>query len=123
MATYSWFRTGMRLTTSSEHNVYGSTSIPNTIFGEDVDVFYEWMEKLTPGAWDLNLGIQELWNEVEGTTYDWTMPDNFYACIETQDKITIPFKFLDEEFQVIQKVNTRPRFHKGLGPNLIHSEL
>ena len=123
---YQHMDTGMSLSRediklSIMTSLYGSTSIPNTIFGEDVDVFYEWMEKLTPGAWDLNLAIQELWDEVEGTTYDWTMPDNFYACIETQDKITIPFKFLDEEFQVIQKVNTRPRFHKGLGPNLIHS--
>ena len=84
-------------------------------------MFYETMEKMAPGAWDLNLGIQELWDEVEGTTYDWTMPDNFYACIETHDKDVIKFKFLDEEFQVVQKVNERPRFHKGLGPNLIHS--
>lgn len=101
--------------------LYGSTATPKAVFGEDVDVFYETMEKLAPGAWDLNLGIQELWDEIDGTTYDWVMPDNFYACIETHDKEIIPFNFLDQEFQVIQKVNERPRFHKGLGPNLIHS--
>ena len=104
-------------------SLYGSTATPKAIFGENIDVFYECMEKMAPGAWDLNLGIQELWDEIEGTTYDWTMPDNFYACIETHDKEVIPFKFLEEEFQVVQKVNERPRFHKGLGPNLIHSEL
>lgn len=101
--------------------LYGSTATPKAVFGEDVDVFYDWMEKLAPGAWDLNLGIQELWDEIEGTTYDWVMPDNFYACIETHDKEVIPFMFLEQEFQLIQKVNERPRFHKGLGPNLIHS--
>lgn len=111
----------MRLTTSSEHYVYGSTATPKAIFGEDVDVFYDTMEKMAPGAWDLNLGIQDLWDEVQGTTYDWVLPDNFYACIETNDKTVIPFMFLDKEYQVIQKVNERPRFHKGLGPNLIHS--
>lgn len=100
---------------------YGSVAIPKGYFGEDINVFYETMEKMAPGAWDLNLGIQELWDEVEGTTYDWTLPDNFYACIETHDKDVIKFMFLDEEFQVVQKVNERPRFHKGLGPNLIHS--
>jgi len=100
---------------------YGSVATPKGYFGEDINVFYETMEKMAPGAWDLNLGIQELWDEVEGTTYDWTMPDNFYACIETHDKDVIKFKFLDKEFQVVQKVNERPRFHKGLGPNLIHS--
>jgi len=101
--------------------LYGSTATPKAVFGEDVDVFYDTMEKLAPGAWDLNLGIQELWDEIDGTTYDWVLPDNFYACIETHDKEIIPFHFLDQEFQVIQKVNERPRFHKGLGPNLIHS--
>lgn len=121
MATYSWFCTGMKVTNSSEHNVYGSTATPKAIFGEDVDVFYETMEQLAPGAWDLNLGIQELWDEVDGTTYDWVLPDNFYACIETHDKEVMPFTFLDEQYQVVQKVNARPRFHKGLGPNLIHS--
>ena len=121
MATYSWSRTGMRVTNSSEHNVYGSTATPKAVFGDDIEVFYETMELMAPGAWDLNLGLQELWDEIEGTTYDWTMPDNFYACIETHDKDVIPFTFLDKEFQVVQKVNERPRFHKGLGPNLIHS--
>lgn len=121
MATYSWSCTGMRVTNSSEHNVYGSTATPKAVFGEDVDVFYNTMELMAPGAWDLNLGIQELWDEIDGTTYDWVMPDNFYACIETHDKEMIPFKFLDEDYSVVQKINERPRFHKGLGPNLIHS--
>ena len=101
--------------------LYGSTATPKAVFGENVDVFYETMEKLAPGAWDLNLGIQELWDEVQGTTYDWVLPDNFYACIETTDKEIISFNFLDDNYSVVQKVNERPRFHKGLGPNLIHS--
>lgn len=101
--------------------LYGSTATPKAVFGEDIDVFYETMERMAPGAWDLNLGIQELWDQIDGTTYDWVMPDNFYACIETSDKIVVPFNFLDEEYSVIQTINERPRFHKGLGPNLIHS--
>lgn len=101
--------------------LYGSTATPQAVFGENIELFYETMEQMTPGAWDLNLGLQELWDEIKGTTYDWVMPDNFYACIETHDKEVIPFKFLDKEYQVVQKVNERPRFHKGLGPNLIHS--
>jgi len=101
--------------------LYGSRSKPKALFGEDVDVFYDTMERMAPGAWDLNLGIQELWDEIDGTTYDWVLPDNFYACIETSDKVMIPFTFLDKEYHVVQTINERPRFHKGLGPNLIHS--
>jgi len=101
--------------------LYGSTAQPKSIFGENVELFYEAMEKMAPGAWDLNLGIQDLWDEIDGTTYDWTLPDNFYSCIETSDKKVKSFMFMDKEYQVIQQVNERPRFHKGLGPNLIHS--
>lgn len=101
--------------------LYGSTATPQAIFGDNIELFYETMEHMAPGAWDLNLGLQELWDEINGTTYDWVMPDNFYACIETSDKEVVPFTFLDTEYQVVQTINERPRFHKGLGPNLIHS--
>lgn len=119
--TVSWFRTGIKVTNLSEHNVYGSSAIPEAIFGDNIGLFYETMEHLAPGAWDLNLGLQELWDEIDGNTYDWYMPDGFYACIETNDKEVIPFTFLEEEYEVVQTINDRPRFHKGLGPNLIHS--
>lgn len=101
--------------------LYGSVATPKAIFKEDITIFYDTLEQLAPGAWDLNMGIQELWGEIQGTTYDWTLPDNFYCCIETTEKQIINFKFLDKDFEIIKKVNERPKFHKGLGPNLIHS--
>lgn len=101
--------------------LYGSEAMPKAIFKDDVNIFYEVMEQMTPGAWELNLGLQDLWDEVNGNTYDWEMPDNFYCCIETQDSEIINFNFLDEKYQVVQKFDGRPRFHKGLAPNAIHS--
>lgn len=100
---------------------YGSTAMPESTFGEHIDLFYDTIKTMAPGAWDLNLGLQELWDEVSGSTYEWVMPDNFHACIETKDKEMVGFKFLEEDYQVPIKVNARPDFHKGLGPNLIHS--
>jgi len=70
---------------------------------------------------ELTLGLQELWDKIPGPNYDWVMPDNFHACIETMDKELIEFKFMGKPYAVKQKVNARPEFHKGLGPNLIHS--
>jgi len=49
------------------------------------------------------------------------MPDNFHACIETKDKEDKPFKFLEEDYKLSVNVDARPDFHKGLGPNIIHS--
>jgi hypothetical protein len=99
---------------------YGSTAMPENTFGEHIILFYETIEAMAPGAWDLNKGLQELWDEVDGSTYSWEMPDNFHACIETQDKVLSHFKFLDIDYSINVKINSRPDFHKGLGPNIIH---
>jgi len=102
-------------------SLYGSVAMPELTFGDNVDLFYETMEKMAPGAWDLNLGLQELWDKIPGSVYSWVMPDNFHACIETKDKEMKEFSFLGKPYAVTQKVDARPEFHKGLGPNLIHS--
>ncbi len=101
--------------------LYGSQSMPQATFGNNVDMFYETMENMVPGAWDLNIALQELWGEVEDSKYSWTLPDNFFAHIQTQDKEFIPIKFLDKEYHVPVKIDKRPDFHKGLGPNIVHS--
>lgn len=100
---------------------YGSTATPEATFAENVDLFYDTITEMAPGAWNLNLGLQELWDEVSGSTYEWVMPDGFHACIETKDREKLPFTFLDEKFDLLVKITSRPDFHKGLGPNLIHS--
>jgi hypothetical protein len=102
-------------------SLYGSVAMPEQTFGNNVDLFYETMETMAPGAWDLNLGLQELWDKVKGSVYSWVMPDNFHACIETKTKITKEFHFNGASYDLPQKIDGRPDFHKGLGPNLIHS--
>lgn len=102
-------------------SLYGSVAMPELTFGNNVDLFYETMEKMAPGAWDLNLGLQDLWDKIPGANYDWVMPDNFHACIETKDKEMVDFTLFEETFAVPVKLDERPKFHKGLGPNMIHS--
>jgi hypothetical protein len=102
-------------------SLYGSTWIPERTFGENIELFYETMEKMAPGAWDLNIGLQDLWNEIKGDTYSWVVPDGFNAMIETTDHEITEFTLFGQNYTVKQKKPGRPKFHKGLGPNLIHS--
>ena len=102
-------------------SLYGSVSTPEEVFKENIDVFYETMETMAPGAWELNLSLQDLWDMVSGHSYMWTLPDNFHAGIETKNKETQNFSFLGQDHKLIVEVDGRPDFHKGLGPNLIHS--
>lgn len=102
-------------------SLYGSTATPEAVFGDNIDLFYETMQNMAPGAWDLNQGLQDLWEMFKTSDYAWILPDNFHAYIETKTSEKIPFVFLDTPYKVVKKIDGRPEFHKGLGPNLIHS--
>lgn len=100
---------------------YGSTRTPETTFGKDVDLFYDTVSDMAPGAWQLNLDLQEVWHRLRGSTYSWVLPDNFHACIETKKPEYQGFEMFGQKMQITKYVDGRPDFHKGLGPNVIHS--
>lgn len=124
-AIYDQMGVGNRLTAKQVKSAimtafYGSTFIPEKTFGNDIDIFYDTMEEMAPGAWQLNLDLQALWERVKGGDYAWTMPDNFHACIETKVAQQQPFTLLGKTLEITKYVDGRPDFHKGLGPNIIH---
>jgi len=100
---------------------YGSTRTPKDTFGKDLDLFYDTVSSMAPGAWQLNLDLQEVWNRLRGSVYSWVLPDNFHACIETKKAEHQGFTMMGKKMQITKYVDGRPDFHKGLGPNLIHS--
>lgn len=102
-------------------SLYGSTRTPELTFGKNVDLFYDTISDMAPGAWQLNLDLQEVWLRLRGSVYSWTLPDNFHACIETKKPEYQGFTLLGKDLQITKYVDGRPDFHKGLGPNLIHS--
>jgi hypothetical protein len=102
-------------------SLYGSVATPEAVFGDHIENFYQTMEKMAPGAWDLNQGLQDLWTMFTSSDYSWVLPDNFHAYIETKKSELIPFSFLDTTYKMVKKIDGRPDFHKGLGPNMIHS--
>jgi len=102
-------------------SLYGSTATPEAVFGEYIELFYSTMETMAPGAWDLNQGLQDLWTMFTASDYSWVLPDNFHAYIETKKSELVPFTFLNTTYKMVKKIDGRPDFHKGLGPNVIHS--
>lgn len=102
-------------------SLYGSVAAPEAVFGEYIELFYSTMETMAPGAWDLNQGLQDLWTMFTASDYSWVLPDNFHAYIETKKSELVPFSFLNTTYKMVKKIDGRPDFHKGLGPNVIHS--
>jgi hypothetical protein len=123
---YEAMNIGSKLTFKQVKNAimtafYGSSAIPERIFGLDLDVFYDTISDMAPGAWQLNLDLQTLWDMINRPDYEWVLPDNFHAHIETKVGVQEPFTLLGKKLEITKYVTGRPDFHKGLGPNLIHS--
>lgn len=102
--------------------LYGSTAVPKRVFGGGklLQVFYETMKTLAPGAWELNEIMLSLWNPTV-LSNDWVLPDNFHVRIKVIDTVCETVHFLNEPYDTYHKVNQRKKTGRSLGANTIHS--
>lgn len=102
--------------------LYSSTAEPKKVFGEGqaLATFYQVLNDLAPGAWALNLALQELWQPY-ALEHAWVMPDNFHVhCKVTAPKESQVTCF-GQPVIVRQIVNQGTREGRSLGPNVIHA--
>ena len=101
---------------------YNSKATPKGLLSEqELDVFYEVIEGLLPGAEEVMHVINEAWN-CEGDSHSWTMPDGHTAYVPVVEAVNatymdpelgeIPLRFYKQ-----QKSNN----FRSLCPNIIHS--
>lgn len=102
--------------------LYSSTAIPKQVFGEGelLEIFYNTMETLATGAWELNKSIQELWNP-NAYSHDWILPDNFHVVVKVTALEGNTVNFRNAIFDVITEVNKPSKSSKSLSPNATHS--
>jgi len=103
-------------------SLYSSTAMPKKIFGEGalLDVFYDTMNDMAPGAWELKDAMMTFWNK-DAYSHDWVLPDNFHVKIKVIDSVKETVHFLNEPFDVYQKINRPMEEGRSLGANTIHS--
>lgn len=102
--------------------LYSSKARPKKIFGEGalLDLFYDTMELMAPGAWELNEAMLTFWNK-DALSHDWVLPDNFHVKVKVMDSVKETVHFLNEPFDVFHKVNQPMAGGRSLGANTIHS--
>jgi hypothetical protein len=101
---------------------YNSKAVPKKIFGEGalLDVFYDTLKELAPGAWELNEAMLSFWDP-NALEHSWVLPDNFHVHIKVMAQVRETVHFVNEPFDVFYNINAPIAEGRSLGANTIHS--
>lgn len=103
-------------------SLYGSEAEPKKVFGTGLllKVFYETMERMAPGVWELNQAMLSMWNP-RAYSNDWVLPDNFYVHVKVISQVKETVNFLNEPFDTYYNANLPKEKGRSLGANMTHS--
>ena len=111
---------------------YGSKLEPEMLFGEatqELECFYQTMEKVAPGAWELRKDLLEAWQSY-ALSHEWQLPDGFEAKVKVMQKVlteggNLPRIEIDElehhQFGYTYYENKGSKKGLSLVANVIHS--
>lgn len=101
---------------------YGSTAVPERIFGDNVDVFYEVLEEECAGAWELNQILIQSWNK-KALSHSWYLPDGHYAYCPVMQTVSKRVTLSDWDYTPVMeyKENMALKFGLSNSANAIHS--
>ena len=103
-------------------SAYGSKAEPKKVFGKGklLDIFYETMQEMAPGPWELMQVFLDIWDPTV-LEHNWVMPDNFHVKIKVESTQKETVHFLNEPFDVFRTVNAPVEKGRSLSANAIHS--
>lgn len=101
---------------------YGSKVVPQEVFGDNVDVFYEVLEEECTGAWELNQTLIQSWNK-RGLNHSWYLPDGHYAYCPVMETVSKRVNLSDWDYTPVMqyKENMALKFGLSNSANAIHS--
>ena len=115
---------GRNLTNSYEHNaLYGSQKVPRDVFGGTdglLEMFFEAMGTLAPGAWELNTAFLGMWNP-EALSYSWVLPDNFHVHTKVVGTLKENVNYGGAVFEITPRKNMAQKEGRSIGANVTHS--
>lgn len=101
---------------------YGSTKVPERIFGDDVEAFYETLQEQCGGAWELLQILLQSWNK-KALSHSWYLPDGHYAYCPVMETVSKRVTLSDWDYTPVMeyKENMALKFGLSNSANAIHS--
>lgn len=101
---------------------YGSTKVPEEIFGDDVEAFYETLAEQSKGAWELLQILLRSWNK-KALSHSWYLPDGHYAYCPVMETVSKRVTLSDWEYTPVMEYKENKPIKFGLSnpANVIHS--
>lgn len=103
-------------------HLYGSTAVPERVFGEALNVFYSVMNEMCHGASRLLTWLLDSWDE-NRDEYIWVMPDNHTVYIPVMVRNDVRIKVPALNSSVSATFYTKEATETGLSnaANMVHS--
>ena len=103
--------------------MYSSVAQPREIFGEgseQLQVFYDTVKEVLPGAWKLNEALLGTWQPTN-LSHDWVLPDNFHVHVKVMAVERQNVQYKNQPIEVRYAVNAPVEQGRSNGANLVHS--
>lgn len=103
-------------------SLYGSEAEPKKVFGNGqlLRTFYSTMERMAPGAWELNQAMLKMWNP-KAYSNDWVLPDDFHVHVKVISQVKETVNFMDQPFDTFYSENLPKENGRSLSANMVHS--
>lgn len=102
--------------------LYGSTKVPEEVFLENVEVFYEAVQENCTGAYTLLQLLLQSWNK-KALAHSWYLPDGHYAYCPVMETVSKRVTLTDWDYTPVMqyKENTPLKFGLSNAANVVHS--
>ena len=101
---------------------YGSKKIPEQVYGENVDTFYEVLKEECTGAYELQQLLLSSWNK-KALSHSWYLPDGHYAYCPVMETVSKRVTLSDWDYTptMVYRENMALKFGLSNISNLVHS--
>lgn len=102
--------------------LYGSTKVPERVFGDDVDLFYKTVERECKGAVELLQILLDSWDS-NTLAHSWIMPDNHYVYCPVMETVNKRATLNEWDYTPHVLIRENVALKNGLSnaANVIHS--